>query len=182
MAISSTRLSELWQTTTFRLTVLYGLVFALGTVALLGMVYLQSAVYLTHRVDGILNTEADALVQTPAPDLSQRIGEALTLGGDKTSVFALFSAKGAWIAGNLHDLPAALRVNGQPVEISPTPTFPANARLIARSLPSGDELVVGRDVNQLREIRQIIASALIWSGVLIILVGLACGTALSIGP
>ncbi|HZC17467.1 MAG TPA: HAMP domain-containing sensor histidine kinase, partial [Caulobacteraceae bacterium] len=131
---------------------------------------------------GILNTEADALASSPPQELSQRIDAALALDDDKTSVFALFSADGTWIAGNLRAAPPALRVGGRPVEISPTPTFPANARLIARSLPSGDELVVGRDVNQLREIRRIIASALIWSGVLIILVGLACGTALSIGP
>jgi len=176
------RLRQLWRTTTFRLTVLYGLVFAVGTMALLGMVYLQSAVYLTHRVDGILNTEADALQRSPPQELSQRIDEALALDGDKTNVFALFSGSGAWIAGNLHDLPRALRVGGPPVEIAPTETFPASTRLIARSLPTGEELVVGRDVNQLREMRAIIASALIWSGVLIILVGLACGMALSIGP
>src|ERR1700722_18405308 len=107
-AMSSMRLSQLWRTTTFRLTVLYGLVFALGTVALLGMVYVQSAVYLTQRVDGILNTEADALARSPPPALSQRINDALALNGDQTNVFALFSADGTWIAGNLHALPRAL--------------------------------------------------------------------------
>jgi len=182
LATYSAGLRQLWRTTTFRLTLLYGLVFALGTVALLGMVYLQSAVYLTHRVDSILDTEADALARTPAQILGSRVGEALALNGDKTNVFAVFSANGAWVAGNLRTLPATLRVNGRPVEIPATATFPASARLIARSLPSGDELVVGRDVSQLREMRAIIASALIWSGVLIILVGLACGMALSIGP
>src|ERR1700684_2082298 len=100
-AMSSMRLSQLWRTTTFRLSVLYGLVFALGTVALLGMVYLQSAVYLTHRVDGILNTEADALAHTPTRELSSRIDEALALNGDKTNVFAVFSSTGVWINGNL---------------------------------------------------------------------------------
>jgi signal transduction histidine kinase len=176
------RLSQLWRTTTFRLTVLYGLVFALGTVALLGMVYLQSAVYLTHRVDGILNTEADALVRSAPQEMSQRIDEALALNGDQTDMFALFSSSGAWINGNLRVLPAALRENGRPAEIPPSAAYPATARVIARRLPSGEELVVGRDINQLREMRSIIASALVWSGVLIILVGLACGTALSIGP
>jgi signal transduction histidine kinase len=176
------QISELWRTTTFRLTVLYGLVFALGTVALLGMVYLQSAVYLTRRVDGILNTEADALASSPPPQLNRRISEALTLNGDRTSVFAVFSANGAWMAGNLHALPVGLRVNGRPLETPPTQSFPAHARLIARRLPTGEELVVGRDISQLREIRAIISSALIWSGVSILLVGLACGTALSIQP
>lgn len=175
-------LNELWRTTTFRLTLIYGLIFALGTVALLGMVYLQSAVYLTQRVDGILSTEADALARSPRQVLSQRIDEALALNGGQTNVFAMFSANGDWIAGNLHALPPSLHVNGRPVEVPPTAVFPADARLIARKLASGDELVVGRDVKQLREMRSIIASALIWSGALIIVVGLACGVALSVRP
>jgi len=176
------RISELRRTTTFRLTVLYGLVFALGAVALLGMVYLQSAVYLSRRIDGILHTEAEALARSPPQALSGRITEALALTGDQTGVTALFSADGKWIAGNLYALPPALRAGGPPVEIPPTPSFPAHARLIARRLRSGEELVVGRDVNQLREMRAIISSALLWSGIWIILVGLACGTALSLGP
>ncbi len=172
----------LWRTTTFRLTVLYGLLFALGTLALLGMVYLQSAVFLTRRVDGILDTEADGLARSPRPGLRQRIKEELVLNGDKTNIFALFTADGGWITGNLDALPAGLRGDGTPLEIPPTRSFPASARIIARRLPSGEVLIVGRDVSQLQEMRTIIASALIWSGISILLVGLACGTALSIGP
>lgn len=176
------RISELWRTTTFRLTILYGLVFALGAFALLGMVYLQTAGYLTRRVDGILHTQAEGLARPSPVSARERVGEALALNGDQTNVFALFSAKGEWIAGNLPALPPALRADGPPLEIPPTRVFAAHARLIARRLPSGEELVVGRDVNQLRGLRAIISSALLWSGVTIILVGLACGTALSIGP
>lgn len=172
----------LWRTTTFRLTVLYGLLFALGTLALLGMVYLQSAVFLTHRVDSILDTEADGLASSPRPGLRQRVAEELALNGDKTNIFALFAADGTRIAGNLEALPAELRMDGAPLEIPPTRSFPASARIIARRLPAGEVLVVGRDVSQLQEMRSIIASALIWSGVSILLIGLACGTALSIGP
>ena len=176
------RLSELWRTTTFRLTLVYGLVFSFGVIALLGMVYLQSAVYLTRRVDGILSTEAAALVASPPAQLRDRIDTDLLLSGPNTNVVALFSANGRRIAGNLHSLPAKLAVDGAPIEIPPTDAFPAHARLIARRLPSGEELVVGRDVNQLREMRAIIAYALVWSGVFILIAGLAIGTALSIGP
>jgi signal transduction histidine kinase len=104
------------------------------------------------------------------------------LNGPRTNVFALFSPSGVRIAGNLKTLPPALSVDGRPIETPPTDTFPAHARLLARRLASGEELVVGRDVNQLREIRAIIASALVWSGVLILIVGIASGTALSIAP
>jgi signal transduction histidine kinase len=176
------RFSELWRTTTFRLTILYGALFAVGTLALLWLVYMRSAVYLTSRVDSILKTEADALVQSPRPGLRQRVIEELTLNGNQTNLFGLFSASGERVAGNLDAIPSRLRTNGQPLEVPSMPEFPAGARLVARRLPTGETLVVGRDVSQLREMRAIIISALTWSGVSILLIGLACGTALSIGP
>ena len=175
-------LKDLWRTTTFRLTILYGGLFALGTLALLWLVYLRSAVYLTSRVDGILTTEAEALVHSPRPGLRQRVIEELTLNGDRTNVFGLFTAQGARVAGNLDAIPIALRPDGKPLEIPATPAFPTSARLVARRLPTGETLVVGRDVSQLREMRTIIISALTWSGISILLIGLACGTALSIAP
>lgn len=175
------RLSEVWRTTTFRLSLLYGLLFAIGTVALLALVYVRSAVYLTQRVDRILASEAAVEMALPPAALRQTIDDALIVNG-RNSMFALFSPDGVWLTGNLHRLPAGLQPGGRPIEIEPTHDFPASARLVARTLPSGEVLVVGRDVSQLREIRRIIASALIWSGVLIIVAGLACGVALSVGP
>ncbi len=178
----SIRLRELSRTTTFRLTIVYGALFSLGTIALLLMVYLRSAVYLTRRVDGILNTEADALLHSHRPGLRQRVIEDLTLNGERNNIFGLFTARGEWVAGNIKSLPASLRANGAPTEFPPSADFPARVRLIARLLPTGEMLVVGRDVGQLIEMRNIITSALTWSGVSILLVGLACGTAFSIAP
>ena len=176
------RLGELWRISTFRLTLLYGLVFAVGVVALLGMVYVQSAGYLTRRVDGILLAEADALAASSSGTIRDRINTDLSLNDPRTNVFALFAADGHWLCGNLNALPPGLVANGKPRETPPTGGFPAPARLIARRLPGGQELVVGRDVNQLREIRAIITGALVASGMLILILGLASGTALSLPP
>lgn len=174
--------SELWRTTTFRLTILYGALFALGTLLLLWMIYVRSAVYMTSRLDHILTIQADALMHSPRPGLRQRLIEELTLNGDRINLFGLFSARGERIAGNLAALPSNLRSDREPVEIPPTQLFPTSARLMARTLPTGEILVVGRDVGQLQQMRGTIASALIWSGVFILFVGLACGTALSVRP
>ena len=176
------QIRALLRTATFRLSALYALIFALALVTLLGLVYLRSAVYLTQRVDGILATEAAALVGSPPSEVEQRIDEALTLDGKKNNVFALFSPSGEQLAGNLAAVPQRLKPGGPPVEIAPTTAFPAPARLIARRLASGEVLVVGRDVDQLQEMRGIIASALIWSGGAVILAGLACGVAFSVSP
>jgi signal transduction histidine kinase len=178
----SMQFNALRRTTTFRLTVLYGLLFALGTIALLGMVYVRSTGYLTHRIDGILTTEADALQRTPRPGLSARLIEDLALNGNRTNVFGLFTSAGERIAGNLTTLPRALLKNNEPVELPPTAEFPARTRLIARHLPGGEILVVGRDIQQLQEMRSIITQALTWSGVLILLAGLALGLILSVAP
>jgi signal transduction histidine kinase len=121
-------------------------------------------------------------VHSPRPGLRQRVIEDLTLNGNQTTVFGLFTAKGERVAGNLDAIPAALRANGRPLEVPPLPQFPTSARLLARRLPTGETLVVGRDISQLREMRTIITSALTWSGVSILLVGLACAIALSAGP
>jgi signal transduction histidine kinase len=176
------QIRALLRTATFRLSALYALIFALALVTLLGLVYLRSAVYLTQRVDGILATEAAALVRSPPSEVEQRIDEALTLDGKKNNVFALFSPSGEQLAGNLAAIPQRLKAGGPPVEIGPTAAFPAPARLIARRLASGEVLVVGRDVDQLQEMRGIIASALLWSGGAVIVAGLACGVAFSVSP
>jgi signal transduction histidine kinase len=178
----SMQFNALRHTTTFRLTVLYGLLFALGTIALLGMVYVRSAGYLTQRVDGILNTEVDALMRSPAAGLRERLVDELALNGTRTNVYGLFSAAGVRIAGNLPALPAALLKSDHPVEIAPTTEFQNSARLIAHRLPDGEILVVGRDVSQLQQMRSIITQALTWSGVLILLPGLALGLILSAAP
>ena len=176
------RLSEVWRTTSFRLSVVYGAVFAVAIVALLGVVYLQTVGYLTARVDRILNAQADAQMSVPSPALIRRIDDALTLSGARTSLFALFTPDGRRITGNLPREPAGLAPGGAPVEISDPAMFPTSVRMIARRLPSGEVLVVGRDINQLRQIRQIIGSTLVWSGGLTLAGGLASGAALSIAP
>jgi signal transduction histidine kinase len=176
------RFSELRRTTTFRLTLLYGALFALGTLALLWMVYIRSVVYMTGRVDHIIDIQADALLHSPRPGLRQRLIEDLTLNGDRMVVFGLFSPGGERLAGNLPSLPAGLHLNQEPVEFPPSTGFPARARLILRALPGGEILVVGRDVSQLEQMRSITRSALIWSGIAIIIAVLVCGTVLSIRP
>ena len=174
--------SDLWRTTTFRLTALYGLVFVLGTVILLGMVYLQASVYLSRRTDDIIAGEMRGLAASPRQGLRLRIAEDLILNGDRVTIIGLFTPNGEKLGGNLDVLPLSLRPGGPAIETPPTAHFPSVARLRAQRLATGEILVVGRDVNQLRELRAIVASALLFGGLTIIVVGLGCGVALSLGP
>jgi signal transduction histidine kinase len=174
--------SNLWRTTTFRLTALYGLVFVLGTVVLLGLVYLQATVYLSRRTDDIIASETRALAASARSDLRLRIAEDLILNGDRVTIIGLFAPTGTRLAGNLDILPLSLRPGGPAIETPPNVHFPSVARLRAQRLATGEILVVGRDVSQLLELRAIVGSALVFGGLTIIFVGLGCGVALSVGP
>lgn len=173
---------DLWRTTTSRLTLLYGLIFALGILALLGAVFSQSTLFLDHRVERILKARAAIFMQASPAELPARIRQGLAIDGASVNVYALFSRDGAPLAGNLDRLPAALKPDGGSVDMPATAAFPAEARLIARRLPWGEILVVGRDVSLLTELRALMLEALAWSAGVIILVGLVLGAALSLSP
>ena len=175
-------LREVSRTTTARLTVLYGLIFAAGILTLLGVVYWQSALYLNHRIDRILKARAEVFMQSTPDDLPGRIRQGLAIDGAQINVYALFSGDGTPIVGNLRRMPDRLKPDGGSIEMEPTADFPTQARLIARRLSWGEILVVGRDVSQLTEMRAIVLQALAWSAVVIILTGFVLGAALSLSP
>ncbi|MGZ3273786.1 MAG: sensor histidine kinase [Caulobacteraceae bacterium] len=173
---------DIWRTTTARLTVFYGLIFALGILTILGAVYWQSALYLNRRVDHILKARSDVFMEASSATLPQEIGEGLTIDGARINIYALFSREGAPLVGNLRRLPPRLIPDGPSLDMAPTPDFPTRARLIARRLPWGEILVVGRDVSELAEVRAIALQALFWSAVVIIVTGLVLGASLSLNP
>ena len=175
-------LQEVWRTTTARLTMFYGLIFALGILTLLGVVYWQSALYLNHRVDRILKARAEVFMQSSPADLPREIRQGLAIDGARINLYALFSRDGAPLEGNLRRMPPRLTPDGASLDLPPTPDFPSEARLIARRLPWGEILVVGRDVSELTEMRAIALQALVWSAVVILLTGFVLGAALSLSP
>ena len=175
-------LQEFARTTTARLTALYGLIFAVGILTLLGVVYWQSALYLNHRVDRILKARAEIFLRAPPAELPGLIRQGLAVDGAQINVYALFSRDGAPLEGNLRQMPPSLMPDGGSVDTRPTRDFPSEARVIARRLPWGEILVVGRDVSQLTEMRAIVLEALAWSAVAIILAGLILGASLSLSP
>ena len=178
----SMRVPELWRTTTFRLTTLYGAVFAVGVVLLLGLVYWRTAAALTQRVDAIVAGEASMLARTDAAGLPDAVRRQNAGAAGRLNVYGLFSPEGTAVAGPLVRIPAVLVVDGPIREVPPGGGLAFHARVLARRLPWGEVLVVGRDVAQIGEVRGFILEALVWSGALIAGLGLAAGVALGLGP
>ncbi len=170
--------ARLWRTTPFRLSALFGVIYAVGIVLLLGLVYVQTAAFLTARTDRAIQSEADIL---------ERGGPEAILGGfarasarDPLTRFALYAQTGERVAGDAsltpQDLPADAIVRYRPR----SPDGPARA--LAERTPWGEVLIVERDVRPILELRRIVLSALLLSGALIVVLGLGLAIALSLRP
>jgi signal transduction histidine kinase len=171
---------RLWRTTPFRLTVVYGGVFAAGVVALLWLVYVSAAGYLTRQMDQIVLGQANALSAGSAATLPDRIVLAQSADVRQVNYYGLFSADGVWITGNVRNVPHDLPIDGQPRQLN-APGFLPGAQGLAKRLPWGEILVVGYDAKVLHGLRHIILESLLASGAVIMILGLALGAAMSMG-
>jgi signal transduction histidine kinase len=176
------RLRDLWKISRFRLTSFYGVIFSAGVMLLLGLIYWQTAGYMDRQMDQVIRAEAKSLSQAGAEALPRRIQDEIERDVRHINLYGLFSADGAFIVGNIRVLPSDLRIDGAPRQLKPRDGLPAGAHALARRLPWGEVLVVGRDATQLGEIRHIILHALFWSGAAIVVLGLLVGAALSVQP
>ncbi|MGI4877461.1 MAG: sensor histidine kinase [Janthinobacterium lividum] len=179
--MSATRLGlgDIRHTTTFRLTVMFGVVFIVATVALLGLVYGQTARELTARSDRILQGEAQRLLAVPAEKLPRRIAAEVARSDLSVNYVALYSPAGERLVGNVA-LPADL-VPGRPTDDT-TQGVARFRRLLAVQTRWGETILIGRDISQICDLRRMILHILFWSGALTAIVGLVSGVALSLRP
>ncbi len=173
------RIRDIRNTSTFRLTLVFGVVFLTGVTILLGLIYGLSARELTRRSDRILRLEAAMLESTPPADLPGHVRSEIARSASGLNYFELRSIDGEHITGNIRvaapppfDNPVELRngSGGRPV------------RLLAVHTPSEETLLIGRDISPVLDLRRHVLIILIASGVLTVVAVLVCGIALSIAP
>jgi signal transduction histidine kinase len=160
----SVRLPDFARTTTFRWAVTVASAFLMCTLALFGFMYWQTAVYVMNRYDILLVEELQVFASNTPERLLQEIEDRLAKDPQRIKIAGLFGANGSRIAGNVESFPSGL-----------TPNVPTNAvvvrvdrglreaqkvRLATRSLPGGENLVIGRQIDEITEIAQIVVRAL----------------------
>lgn len=182
------KLSQLWRTTTVRLTALFLLIFVVFSVSLLGLIWWQSTMQLQKQQADAIDREAAALAQidtdggfretlTAVMRLAQQPGPGLYYVGDPA---------GQMLLGNMTDLPPEVLAEpgtftfnyerSRPPgadDSQPAPTGTAMVR--SMQLESGLILVVGRDVVERRGYSAIILQWFAIGVVGIILFSLALG-------
>jgi signal transduction histidine kinase len=178
--------AKLLRTSTFRLAALYLILFALSVSALLGYVYWNTTVLLERQTDETIRAEVQALADQyrlrglrGIIDTVQRRSD-----DDNGAVYLLTDAAGQRIAGNLTSLPQMPSEEASwiefPLEVEKGPTRERHvARAFHTDLTGGFDLVVGRDVEALRQFGNIIRRTIYYALAIALVLGLGGGLLMS---
>jgi len=163
---SSVRLPEFACSTTFRWTLAVAGAFAACIVLLFGFVYWQTAISMTARVDRTISEELRLVAGDTPERRLEAIEDRLRQDPRRVKLGGLFSADGRKIAGNVESLPAGLELgapaqNAEVVRVDNRGREQQTVRAVARRLPNDEMLVIGRNVDELGQIADIVERALV---------------------
>jgi len=178
------QLPEFTRLTTLRWTFLVAGIFAAFIVALLGFVYLKTEDDLTTRSDRVIASQMGVFADLSPERRLDAIDEHLKQDPGRVQLAGLFGPNGRRIAGNLESLPPDLKTNSAVQSavvdrIDESGREKQTVRLIARSLPNGDLLLIGRNVEEVGEIAGVVGRALVLGLIPAVLLCLLVGVALS---
>jgi signal transduction histidine kinase len=159
------RQPQFLRSNTFHWAFLVAAVFAVFIIVLFGFIYWKIDDYLTARSDRVITAERNGLADLPAERRLEAIAERLRLDPRGVQLAAIFAADGHRITGNLESLPPDLRVDAPAqsadiVRIDPDHRERQRIRAIARRMQNGDVLVIGRNVDEAKEIALVVGQAL----------------------
>jgi signal transduction histidine kinase len=147
-------------------TLLVAWIFAAFVIALLGFVYLKARNDLTMRSDRIIGSEIRLFAQLSPQRRLNAIDEDLKQDPGRIRLAGLFGTDGRRIAGNLEHLPPDLRTDDTVQtaalhRLNESDRDKQVFRLIARKLPNGDVLAIGRNGDEVEEIAGVMGKALV---------------------
>src|ERR1700712_4486396 len=150
---------------TFRWALAVAGMLALLVIVLLGFIYWQTDNYLVARSDTAVATQLNFIAGLSNERRLEAIDQDLKQDARGVHYAGLFGADGRKIAGNLVRFPPELKMNDSVHGISVVRMLAAAPetrviRAIARRMPNGEALVIGRDVDEAREISHVVGQAL----------------------
>src|SRR3984893_7664131 len=173
----SVQLPDSVRTTTFRWT---AGAFAVCIVLFSAFIYWEAADYMLAKTDAAL-TEQSLAIAGDSPDRQlNAIDDRLSQDPRRVKLAGLFGPDGHRIAGNLEGLPHGLKgdatvQNAPAIPIDPKGPEEMTVRAVARKLPNGNVLVIAGNIDELKQLAEVIARALLMG------LPVALGLALLIG-
>jgi signal transduction histidine kinase len=183
----SVTLARFLYTGTFRLSVIFSGACVLSGVVLFGAIYWQTKAFEMRRIAAFVVSEATAVSQGSPKEISWMVQTQFAQEyHDKyhnMTFAALFAPDGRLITGNIGHIPANLPQDGRAHDVDLVEPGRRVARrpivAVARALPDGDLLVLGRGVGVLTTLEDIVAVALLLGAIPVIGPSLAAGLWLS---
>jgi signal transduction histidine kinase len=170
------RLAELHRTTSFRLAMLFLLLFGTAALLLCGFLYWQTKDFLSERADETLVTEQAAFDGLDASELRELLVAHAVMDPHLERPFALFGPAGERVAGNPVG-PPDFQVLAQPSDQPFTFTLrrddrPVYFRGLIRHLPDRQYLLVAQDMTSIRAFGNLLLESCLWGGLATVLLGL----------
>src|SRR3954469_2665685 len=156
---------QLIRSSTFLAALAMAAGFALFVVGLLAFIYWKLDNYLVARSDRMITTQIDFISDLSPSHRISAIADHLDQDSRGVQYAGLFDAAGTRLAGNIDHVPRELGLDGavQGVRLdlikSPTVHNPV-VRVVGKRLDGGDVLLVGRNVDETREISTVVGQAL----------------------
>jgi signal transduction histidine kinase len=156
---------QFMRSNTFRWASAVAGVLAAFIIVLFGFIYWKIDGYLIARSDRMITMQINFFAALSPARRTAAINDHLEEDSRNVQFAGLFDANGNRIAGNLDRVPSGLGIDGlvQGVKIVRADRRDPNdpvVRAIGRRLPNGDLLVVGRNVDETREISRVVGEAL----------------------
>jgi signal transduction histidine kinase len=157
--------AQIIRSITFRRALAVTGAFAVFVIALFGFIYWQTDQYLIARSDRMIAKQLNVIAALPGERRLDAIDEHLRQDSRGVQYAGLFAADGRRITGNLEQFPPGLQMNDSVQSLSVVRTLPAGRetraiRAVARRMPNGDALAIGREVDETREISHVVGQAL----------------------
>lgn len=159
------QIGEVTRTAAFRMAAGYGLAFATSALLLFAFIYWQTAVLETSRIDRLLTAEARQLGHEPTLQLLRSVDLHSAHDLHRITLAGLFAPDGRRLAGNLPALPRDLLADGRTRgmligNILPDIPSAERVRAVGLRLSDGRVLVLGRNVDELNQLRRVVLRAL----------------------
>lgn len=177
-----TALTKLFRTTTFRLSLTYLALFSVAAGVAIFFIYWNTTVLLSRQINQTIDAELTGLAeQYRAGGLEQLVrivAERSETPGN--SLYLVANKDGKQLAGNLSAVSPQLWDSVGPVEfVYSRPASGGVERRLAFAnvfrLPGGYRLIVGRDIEDRRELSQLILTTMLWGLGAMALVGIGGG-------
>ena len=177
-----TALTKLFRTTTFRLSLTYLALFSAAAVVAIVYLYWNTTVLLTRQLNQTIDAELRGLAEQyrggGLDQLVRIVAERSRTPGN--SLYLVADGEGAQLAGNLSAVSPQLWDSLGPVEFFYTRPAPGGVeRRLAFAnvfrLPGEHRLIVGRDIEDRRELARLIRTTMLWGLGVMALVGIGGG-------